>query len=150
MTYQQIGDTLNLIRRFHQQFRDALEAIEGQTDHSSTDWIAEGLRQHEQHWQMALAEYGDEDEDAVLNTWIRFIPDQPIRDELDAIVVTRDLSAEEVSQLAIRFHSALMELYETLAKNSSTPRVQEVFSRLMELEQSVAARQAWSVRSPQL
>ncbi|MEZ6132782.1 MAG: hypothetical protein R3C59_29285 [Planctomycetaceae bacterium] len=148
MTYQQIGDILNQIRDYHRRFRQALAEIEDSAGFETTETLAEQLQVHEHHWQIALKEYGDDGEEAILNSYIQYVPDDGIQDALKDIRITPAMSTDDVRQLAIRFHSALIDLYATLKAEANAPRVKEFFTRLHRLEQSVTADQAWSSRTP--
>lgn len=148
MSYQQVRDILNDIREHHRKFRKALAHVEEQSGQKAdVEWIANGLRRHEEHWETALARYGREGEESILNTWVQFTPDESIREALDDLVVKPDMTLEDVTELAVKFHTSLVETYATLSRAVSAPRAQELFSRLLELEQTVAAEQAWSGRN---
>lgn len=148
MSYRQVRDILNDIRDHHRRFRDALARVDRESGgRADVEYIAKALQRHEQHWQMALARYGSEGEDAILNTWLQFKPDETVLKELDELTVTRDMSVDDVADLAIRFHNRLVDSYAMLARAVSAPRVQAFFERLVELEQTVTAERAWSIRN---
>jgi hypothetical protein len=146
MTYRKVGDILDAIRDYHKQFRQKLEDVEGAADFTLTESLAEQLQVHEQQWQIALKEYGDQGEYAVLNTYIQYIPDDALQNFFQSVAVTSQMSTDDVRQLVMRFHSALVDLYGTLKDEVSAPRVKEFFVRLHDLEQSLIAEQAWSGR----
>lgn len=146
MTYQRVGDILNVIRSYHQRFRKALEAIEHSAGLELTESLAKQLQAHEFHWQIALKEYGEAGEEAVLQSYIQYVPDDGVKEALQNIEPTPEMSVDDVRQLVIQFHSALADLYGTLKDEVSAPRVKEFFTRLHGLEQSLTTEQAWSGR----
>lgn len=147
MTYQQVGDILNVIRDYHRRFRNALENVEVSAGFELTESLARFLQIHEVHWQKALKEYGDEGEEAVLNSYIQYVPDEGVQEALEDIRITSDMSTDDVRQLVMQFHSALIDLYGTLTDQVTAPRVKEFFTRLHELENSVTTEQAWAGRT---
>lgn len=149
MTYQQVSDILKAIQKHHQRFREALMEIEDRAGFEDTESVARALKHHEQNWQKALAEYGEEGEQAVLNTWIQYAPDQGVHDMLSDIVITPEMTIGDVRQLFIRFHNSLVELYSTLKDEVAAPRAKEFFTRLLEQEETLTAEQAWAGRSTQ-
>lgn len=149
MTYQQVCDILKVVQKHHQRFREALTDIEDRAGFQDTEMVANALKQHELHWQKALAEYGEEGEQAVLNTWIQYAPDRGVSDMLADIVVTPEMTTGDVRQLFIKFHNALVELYATLKDEVAAPRAKEFFTRLLEQEETLTAEQAWAGRSTQ-
>ncbi len=146
MSYAQVRDILSRVREGHQRFRDTLAHIEQESNNDGTEWIAKSFRQHEQHWQMALAKSGGDDQDAILNTWIQVVPSEELFSELDDIVVTPEMTLDDVVAAAVGFHSALVNLYRTLSTQVSAPRAKEFLTSLLEYEQTVVAQQAWAAR----
>jgi hypothetical protein len=86
-------------------------------------------------------------ESAVLNSYIQYVPDDGVRESLDGIRVTPEMSMGDFRQLVIRFHSALTDLYGTLRDEVDAPHVKELFTSLHDMEQSLTAEQAWAGRS---
>jgi hypothetical protein len=146
-TFQQVRDILNVIREYHQRFRTALEDVECTADSDLTVALAQQLQLHEQRWRNALKKYGDAGEEAVLNSYIQYVPDDGVREMLVSIQVTPEMSMGDFRQLVIRFHSALTELYGTLRDEVDAPHVKELFTSLHDMEQSLTAEQAWAGRS---
>jgi hypothetical protein len=147
MTFQQVHDIFNRVRDYHRQFRDAAAHVQRESGNASVEWIANGIREHEQNWQIALAMDSSNDEVQILETWIQYVPDESLVQELEAIVVTKEMTINDVAELAIRFHSTLLNLYTALSNQVSAPRAQELFTRLAELEKTVVAKQAWAART---
>jgi hypothetical protein len=146
MNYQQVRDVVKLLRRSHQQLRDALEEPRCRSGDAWTRQMLEALRREEQELQIVLARYGAEGEDSVLNTWLQYVPDDELRSVQTAIEFTPDMSAEDVVVRKLAYDQALLDLLRQLCEETSVPRVQEFFCSLRDNVESRTARQVWSVR----
>lgn len=142
MAYHKVQDILELVESFHKQMRQALDRVSQEADADSVEWLSRQLRQHELHWQAALSGYEKRVAEGVLDTWLQYFPDEEIRRQIDSIVIRRDMTLEELTDLNVRFRQALIDLYETLSQASSAPRVHELFQQLMEHEQAVVSKQS--------
>ncbi|GEM_PF-799113 len=147
MNYKQVRDILDGVRDCHRRFRDALADALQHMKAEDADEIVDAMRQREQRWQLTLAEYEKDGADSVLDTWVQFVPDEAIKQQLDAIHITSEITIDEIAEMAMNFHNALIGLYTVLAGEVTAPRVQQLFSSLLELEQTVAAEQTWSLRT---
>lgn len=147
MTYQQLGDILKLIRRYHQRVRNTLNEAQESTSSEVVESIVSQLKQHENNWQIALSEYGDEGDDGVLNVWIQYVPNDDIQQAVQDAELKPDMSIDDIRQSVIQFHSALTALYRTMKDSVTAPRVSEFLTRLYEMEETVTGQQAWSSRS---
>ena len=147
MTFQQVRDILNAIREYHQRFQTALEATACMADSDLSGELSQQLQLYEQRWQDALKAYGAAGQEAVLNSYIQYVPDSAVSEMLKSIHVTPEMSMGDVRQLVIRFHSALTDLYGTLRDEVDAPHVKEFFTSLYDMEQSLTAEQAWAGRS---
>lgn len=150
MAYRKVEDILGLVESFHKRMRQALERVEVESRSESVEWLSKELRVHELHWQAALNGYGKRVAEGVLDTWLQYIPDEDVREQLDSIRVQRDMTLDELNDMNIRFRQALIQLYESLASASSAPRVKELFEQLLEYEKSVIADQSQKSRESDL
>jgi len=146
MTYQQVRDVVRKMRGAHQQLRDALERPRSQTGDARTRLMLEALRREEQELQLALAQYGTQGQESLLNTWLQYVPDEEVMDTLDRIEFTPEMSADEVVAAKLDFDQALMALLRQLAEQTAAPRVRELFTTLLENIQSRTSAQVWSIR----
>lgn len=150
MPFRKVEDILKLVESFHKSMRYALEQVEEESHSESVAWLSQQLRAHELHWQAALSGYEKRVVEGVLDTWLQYIPDEEVREELHAINVRRDMSLDELTDVNVRFRQALIRLYESLASGSSAPRVQELFEQLLEYEKAVVAEQSQMTRESDL
>ncbi len=142
MAYQKVHDILEVVQTFHHSMREALGRIQQKSDSDAVEWLSNQILRYELHWQAALASYEKHGTEAVLETWLQYVPDEAVRKEIDSVTDDSEMTLEELTNLNIRFRQALIGLYETLATASAAPRVQELFQQLLEQEQAVAAQQS--------
>jgi len=142
MAYHKVQDILELVESFHKQMRHALDQVSQEADSDGVEWLSKELRQHELHWQAALAGYEKQVAEGVLDTWLQYFPDEEVRHQIDSIEIKRDMNLDELTDLNSRFRQALIDLYESLSEASSAPRVHDLFQQLLEHEQAVVSQQS--------
>lgn len=150
MPYYKVQDILVLVRKFHQDMQEVLAQIQQDSDASTVEWLSDQIRHYELHWQAALADYEKHGTQGVLDTWLQFVPDDPIRKEVDSISVRPEMTLADLTEINMRFRNSLIDLYQTLATASAAPHVQEFFQQLLKQEQAIAANQSLKSRASSL
>ncbi len=150
MPYYQVRDILELVQKFHHNMQKALENIQQHSRSPGVEWLADQIRRYEQHWQGALADYEKHGTQGVLDTWLQFVPDEPVRKEIDSISVRPNMTLEDLTEINMCFRNTLIDLYKTLATSSAAPCVQELFQQLLEQEQAIVAHQSLKSRESSL
>lgn len=135
-----------MIRAAHRRLRNTLDIVEQRSGSAIAAWLATEMRQRENHWQLALAEFSNGNEDAILDTWLQYVPDESLLERLDDVIATSETSVDHLMAMVNEFHETLGQLYGSLAAGTSAPRLQTFFSRLEELEKTITAEQSWSAR----
>ncbi|MCA9108537.1 MAG: hypothetical protein KDA52_01200 [Planctomycetaceae bacterium] len=149
MTYKQVRDVVNLMRRSHQQLREVLERPRSRSGDTRTQLILEALRRDEHELQIALARHGAEGQAALLDTWLQYVPDDEIQQTLNSIDFTPEMTADEVVVRKLEFDRSIKDLLRVLAEQTAVPCVQEFFTALLENLESRMVQRAWSVREYQ-
>lgn len=150
MPYNKVQDLLELVQVFHHNMQEALKQIQQESYSNTVEWLSDQIRRYELHWQAALADYEKHGTQGVLDTWLQFVPDDPVRKEINSITVHPDMTLEDLTEINMRFRNALIDLYQTLATASAAPRVQELFQQLLQQEQAVIAQQSLKTRESSL
>lgn len=150
MTYQQVRDVVETIRGAHQQMRDALEAPRTRTQDRRTETLLAALRQEEQQLQLALARFGTDGSSGILDTWLQYVPDEELRQELDDVDFSPEMTAEDIVGRKLQFDQALIALLGQLTEETAVPRVQELFQALLDHARSQASDEAWGIRDADL
>jgi len=99
MPYYQVRDILELVQKFHHNMQKALENIQQHSRSPGVEWLADQIRRYEQHWQGALADYEKHGTQGVLDTWLQFVPDEPVRKEIDSISVRPNMTLEDLTEI---------------------------------------------------
>ena len=146
MTYQQVRDVVARIRRCHQRLRDALDTPGNRARDHRTQEMLDALRREEQELQLLLGRYGAQGEESLLDTWLQYVPDDDVSQIASSIEFGPELTPEDVVIRKLEFDNALIDLLETLAEETSAPRVREFFRTMVENARSRRSRRVWSIR----
>ena len=149
MTYQQVRDVIERICYAQRRLRLSLEQPDAWITDERTRLIFHTLEEEEQSLQEALARFGAEGEPKVLDTWIQFVADEQLDNSLDSIEFDPGMSADEVVAEKQKFDQALAELLEQLKNSVTLPRVEELFSSLLQHVETRSSQQAWQIREYQ-
>ena len=147
MNFQQVRDVLSSIREYHRQFRDILADAEQHISDDRLQQIADEMRKDEQHWEAALARYREDGENAVLDLWIQYVPEETVVRQLENIQLSAEVTIDELIDDVVRFREALISLYSTLSTSVSAPHAQLLFARLLEMEERTLQQNVWRMRT---
>jgi hypothetical protein len=111
--------------------------------------MLEALHQEEQELQKVLGRYKAQEQDALLDTWLQYVPDDEVQAALASMDFTPDMPADEVVARKLEFDQALADLLRRLADETSVPRVEEFFRQLLENSETRTSQKAWSLREYQ-
>lgn len=145
MNYHQVRDVLKTIRLFHNQLARACERLGDQTDDERLELLMTIVAQYEQRFSAVLNRYEADVAEGVLNTWLQYAPTEEIQDALQTAELADANSVAEIAQMVWEFEEALVNLYRQLAESTAVPRVQELFSSLLEQELNKTGKYAWSL-----
>lgn len=146
MTYQQVRDIVKRLRESHQQLRIALERPRSRTDDARTRLMLEELRREELDLQIILTRYEEESSEALLDTWLQYVPDQEVIDALNTMKFSPEMSADEVVAQKVKFDEAMLDLLKQLREQTAAPRIQSFFNTLFEYLKSRVSQSVWAIR----
>ncbi|MCA9025291.1 MAG: hypothetical protein KDA86_08775 [Planctomycetaceae bacterium] len=148
MAYQQVRGVVDEIRRAHQQIGRALELSQHESFRIDQEAriILNEFRRAQRELELILSRYGAEGEDALLDTWLQYVPDAEVHKAVASFEVTLLMSLDDVVRKKLEFDQALIALLKQLAGGTSAPRVQEFFQTLLEYTQAETSQQVWSMR----
>ena len=146
-SYKTVGEILKQISRWQQDLLD--RCCEGEEPDPGDPFhpLVEYLVGHEKSVQKVLHHFAPDERDAILNTWLQYVP----AEQIDAVFAKRELSnrmtSEEVIDMILEFDDELVELYKTLANHAQAPpRINALFQNLLEMEEWQKLRNAWATR----
>jgi len=136
MASVQVRDILDSIRAFYGQlserFRQAEQTIQG----GQLPYLLEYIAIHEGQLGTGIEAFEENAEDTLLDTWLQFGADETLKDILQQLKLTPDMSEDEVLAVALRIDSQLIALYEELAGESSIRQVSELFEALAKMQEA--------------
>lgn len=149
MPYETVRDILERVRRFHRRLSCYYEESTEVSRNEKTRLLLDYMGRHERNINRCLAKYKKEAADAVLDTWMQYIPDSQLREAFQEAKIEPEMSPEEVFAHAMRIDGALVAFYEQLTSYSAAPTLQELFENLLELEKTKDAEYARSLLDAQ-
>lgn len=134
MRFQTLADVLEVVKTFHKALAAQLAELEQLTTSERAQLMLDYLNRHEQHLSEATAQYRDDADDGLLNTWLQFAPESHPED-LVAKVRGVDLNdVDAIVAVALEVDDYLIQLYRDLLADSETDELREVFESLIQLE----------------
>lgn len=134
MASLQIKEILDHIRRYHHQLANQLEELKSHQSDPRIRLLLEYMSRHEINFEKTLSGYEKDTAKSILETWIKYVPDDAITQAANQLKLHDEMSAGDILAAVIEFDRALTDMYRELADETSVPRVQELFTKLIDLE----------------
>ncbi len=134
MPSMQVKNILDNIRGYHRSLAKQLESLESHESDERIQLLLEYMARHEDNFEKTLAGYKLDTATGILNTWLKYVPDDAIADSLKHLKFRDEMSADEILRVVLTFDQALIDLYSELAGETAIPRVQELFGKVLALE----------------
>lgn len=133
MAYDQVRTIVKQLADKHRQASAACREIDVGTPMSRYDLLLE----HFEAWEadvQAQMQIDDGNERAeVMETWIQYIPMEPVDAALDRL---REAEGKDKLEHLLEFHRATTDLLDTLAEQVNSEKVKEFLQNLTEAEQT--------------
>lgn len=146
-SYKTVRDILSQISRWHKELLEL--CCEGEEPEPNDPFrpLVDYLAMHERSAKKVLDRFEPRERDAILNTWLQYVPAERVEEVFIKRNVSRSMTSEEIVEMILEFDNALVELYESLANQAQAPpRINEVFQNLLEMQEWQRARNAFSAR----
>lgn len=134
MASLQIKDILEHIRRYHHQLANQLEELKAHESDQRIRLLLDYMARHEINFEKTLSGYEKDTAKSILATWIKYVPDDAITEAANQLNLHGEMPADEILAAVMAFDRALTDMYRELADETSVPRVQELFTKLIDLE----------------
>ena len=133
MSYEQVRTIVKQLADKHRQASDACHEIDLGGPTSRYDLLLEHFEawQADVHTQMQVDDANERAE--VLETWIQYIPMEPVDAALDRL---RKAEGEAKLEPLLDFHRATTDLLDTLAEQVNSEKVKAFLQNLIEAEQT--------------
>lgn len=152
MSYQQIREILKDVESYHRVLHAVVNELydEDDTDDHPEDgrreWLVRYIEGQSKAIADALSRYRMDSRQTVLDVWIQYVPDERIKRRLNEMQSLTDADRERLTELMQGFDQELRDFYSSLADQSSSEAVQELFTSLSEQSQSILEQTAWGMR----
>lgn len=93
------------------------------------------ISRHERNLESSLAKYQEGASRAVLNTWFKNTPDNPLRTCLGNVTITADMSTDEVIRIVLAMDRCLVDNFRRIADGAVAEEVKSLFQDLISLEE---------------
>lgn len=135
-TYRRVSDILELARSFHGRIAAVYEKTPGEREDPRWRLLLDHLQEHEELITQALDRYDDVAPEDVRETWLQYVAEGRVREELEHQELEDDADLETALEAVLAFDRALVGLYDQLAEASGIRRVRELFQDLRDLEET--------------
>lgn len=136
MAWKQVRDVLKHVRDFYHQLHEFYEGLADHTHDERLALLVKYMGRHEENIHRALDQYEKQAAEAILNTWLQYVPDESLEAALKDLEVHPEMTVEDVIECSMQLDRALIDLYSGLGSEVNAPRVQEMFTSLLEMEQA--------------
>lgn len=146
-SYTTVRDVLSHISRWHHELLEQCCEGADPEPHDPFRPLVDYLAVHERTVKQILDHDQRGEREAILNTWLQYVPAEGVEDVVARWRSMESSTAEDVMAFVLEFDDALVEFYKSLANQAQAPpRVNEVFQNLLEAEEWQKLRNAWSIR----
>jgi len=132
----QIKNILDHIRAYHDRLSRRLAEFSQHESDERLTLLLKYMARHEHNFEEAMSRYEGDHEKGILNTWLNFIPEAAVDDALRDMPLQDDMTADQILASVLSFDRTLITFYRQLANQTAIPRVQELCSNLLDMEQS--------------
>lgn len=133
-TFKQTRDVLHLIQEVHHELSELYEELSHQADRIRVRMLLDHMSRHQAGLERCLKVYERLVPAAVLDMWFQYVPDEATVTAVADVHFEPAMSADEITEEALRLDETLVELYRELAANAGSAQVRDVFENLLELE----------------
>ena len=91
-SYKQVSDIFELVRLSHQQMKDFYNRLHKKDETERVKMLLDYLYKHEKHREETLAQYAEEAQDKIMNTWFKYVPENTASDCLNSISIKPDMT----------------------------------------------------------
>jgi hypothetical protein len=143
----QVRDVIDHVRSYHRHLAKQLESL-GKLEnaaHPRMQLLLNYMGRYEKHFEKALGKYEAGAEKSVLDTWLKYVPDDSLDRALKHLDLHDGMDAGDILRVVLSFDKSLIELFQELAEETPLPDVNDLFTDLLRMEDSKDRQYAISV-----
>ena len=134
MAIKQTKDVLDQVVRFHKKVAWFLDWLGNGSHGERTKLLLDHISRHEKHMQKVLQDYEENVRESVLQTWFQETPDLDFFQCIENIELNQEQSVDDLIEFACKLDDCVIAHYQRVAECAGSPKIQEVFNKLLELE----------------
>lgn len=135
MASQTVRDIITHIRSLHQQLGSLYQSMGDAAARERVKLLLYYVSRHERNLEAALGQYQQQATRAVLDTWYKTAPGEPLVDMLDPVRITADMQTDEVVKTVLAADQHLVNQFRRLAENAASEEVRDLFQKLIAIEE---------------
>jgi len=135
MAARQVKEVLDAVRDVHRQLADRYRELDEQATDERIKLLLKDMQQREEQFESCVAQYKIDHHDSVLNTWVRYLPDEVVHIDRLNDQLAEPRSLDELVEETIRLNGSLCNAYLSLAEQAHIPAMKELFQDLANLEE---------------
>ena len=144
MSYVQVRDVLERLKRYYRRLGDLYENLSETSHDERVQLLLEHMGRHERSFSRVVARYERDGSEGVLNTWLQYEFDKGIEEAFQEAEMHANPSVDEIIRFSQKIDQAFVDAYRQLAMYTDAPRIQEFFESLLEMEQGKDEYYSWS------
>lgn len=130
-----VRDIIDRIRALHNQLSWFYETLGDAVQKERVRMLLRYIGRHERNMESALAKYQQGASRAVLNTWFKNAPENPLRTCLSNVAIVADMDTDEVIRIVLAMDRCLVDAFQRIADSAVSEDVKALFQDLITLEQ---------------
>ena len=115
MPCRTVRQLLAHISGFHRQLGAFYEETAAKADQERAKALLEYMSRHEEHLKDCLGAYEKDASEAILDTWIQFMPDITKCECFERMEVSEDMSIDDVVRISLWFDDCLIQFFREMA-----------------------------------
>ncbi len=150
MSYLQIHQVINRIQGLHAQFGRELAGLGVPADDPQGLMILNTIRDCEQHFENRLVNSKIDEDSAIMETWVQFIPDEEIQIFFHMLDPTHVKYEEDLLVTTHLFFTSLGVFYHQIARQVQGPKIITFLEDLAKFTEEQNSMLAWKTRDSDL
>jgi rubrerythrin len=131
-----VKDIIERIRSLHNQLGWFYQTMGDAAEKERVRMLLQYLSRHERNLEQALGKYEEAASRAVLGTWFKNTPENPLQRQLDSISITADMTSDEVVRIVLALDRCLVDTFKRIADSAVAEDVKQLFHDLVAMEES--------------
>lgn len=136
-SYQQIQDVLQILRRVHFEIGSLCKAAGATVGETKTGLLLATLAERQQDMAELLDTSQASADDKILTTWIQFVPNEQIEQQLQSMQAT-ETGPDDLPTQVVKVQQAIAELIPVIEDESSSEGVNQFLQSLADREHAEA------------